>query len=59
MNLQWARNYMMLMMLGCYGDRFLISLFKQEWGFLALPILLYSLDAAIICFLPLQLLFLG
>ena len=44
---------MMLLMFGCYGDRLLISLFK-EWSFLDLPMLLHSLDAALLCFLPLQ-----
>ena len=54
MNLLWASEYMMLMMLGCYGDRFLVSLFKKYWSFLALSMLLHSLDGAIICFVPLQ-----
>jgi hypothetical protein len=53
LKLLWARRYMMLMMLGCYGDRLLISLFK-EWSFLDLFMLLHSLDAALLRFLPLQ-----
>jgi hypothetical protein len=43
----------MLMMLGCYGDRFLISLFKKL-SFLDVPMLLHSLYAALLRFLPLQ-----
>ena len=53
LKLLWARKYVVLLMLGCYGDRFFVGLFNVCCVF-DLPVLLHSLDAALLRFLPLQ-----